>query len=197
MKPGQTKNSKEGSAATLYEAIRSGDEVAFAHYYEISFDRLVTLIQRITKDTEEAKNIVNDTFAKLWQMREQIDPAQLLDGFVSTISTNAALDFLKKRHAHAKYHSEQLYLHDDEDLSADARMLESEAESRIREAIRRMPAQRRRVYELSRDENLTYNEIAERLGISPNTVRNHMALALEDIRKVLSSFVLLLIFSQY
>jgi RNA polymerase sigma-70 factor (ECF subfamily) len=189
--PGKMKCSNDPAAAILYEAVRGGDEVAFAHYYENSYDRLVMLVRRIVKDEEEAKNIVSDTFARLWQLREHIDHVELLDGFVSTSATNSALDFLRKTSVRARYRNEQLYLRDGEEFAADAGMLASEVEMLAKEAIAKMPAQRRRVYELSRDENLTYNEIAERLGISYNTVMFHMKAALQDIRSVITTCLLL------
>lgn len=190
----QTKTStnvnKRISEVELYTAVRNGDAAAFSHYYEITMPWLVPYIRRITKDLEEAHNITHDTFAKLWQQREQIDPAQSLDGFVSKIAANAALDFARKRQSHNKYYGEQIFTQTAEDHAADTGMLADEIELLIGYAIQNMPPQRRRVFEMSREKNMTYDEIAAELGLSRNTVRNHMALALESIRAVLAMTVL-------
>ncbi len=180
----------------LYEAIREGSEYAFSRYYEGSLDRLVTLIGRITKDGEEAKNIAQDTFIKLWQQRRQIDPAQSLDGFVSTVAWNAALNFLKRKRTHVKYHNEQMHTQSAEDISGEERLIATETAHRIELIIRKMPPQRRRVFELSRGENLTYNQIADKMGLSYNTVMNHMKLALHEIRAVLSLIFLFMFLKQ-
>ncbi|MDR2938674.1 MAG: RNA polymerase sigma-70 factor [Prevotellaceae bacterium] len=170
---------------SLFDAIRGGDSSAFSHYYNNSFDRLVTLTKRITKDEEEARNIAQDTLTKLWEQRESIDPTQSLDGFVATMAWNSSLNYLKKQRVHSKYHSEQLYLLNEEDASCDERLVARETAHRIQKVINEMSPQRRKVYELSRDENLTYNQIAERLGISYNAVRNYMSTTLDYLRSTL------------
>jgi RNA polymerase sigma-70 factor (ECF subfamily) len=178
----------------LFDAIRGGDEAAFARYYNDSFNRLVFRVQRIVNDTEEARNIAQDTFVKLWRQRERIDPRQSPDGFISTIATNAALDFLKGRRVRARHRDESLYLNDDRDASPDAAMQAMETERRIEEAIRRMPAQRRRVFELSRKEGLSYNQIAGRLNISYHTVKEHIQAALKDLHAIVASLIPFILF---
>lgn len=169
----------------LYEAIKAGDTMAFAKYYESSVNRLVHLVQRITKCEEEAKNIAHDTFARLWQQHESIDPAQSLDGFISTVATRLALDYLRRKHVAARYRDEALFTQSIEEVATDERMLANEMRSGVERVIAGMPEQRRKVYTLSREEGLSYSEIAERLGISPGTVHSHMKVALREIRDVL------------
>lgn len=179
------------STANLFEGIRNGDEVSFAHYYENSIDRLIYHIQAVTRDMEEARNIAQDTFVKLWQQREEI---KQFDGFLFTTATNAALNALKKKQVQSRYSNEQQYLQDAADHSADARIVAKETELRIRQAILNMSPQRRKVFELSRENNLTYNEIAERMGLSYNTVKNYMSAALEEIRSAIIMILLLVVF---
>ncbi len=181
---------KERSTASLFDAIRNGNEVSFAQYYEASIDNLVYHIYAVTQDLEEARNIAHDTFIKLWQQREEIEK---FDGFLFTTATNAALDTRKKKRVQTKYNNEQLFVQDVADHSADARIVAFETESRIIEVIRNMPPQRRKVFELSREKGLTYNEIAEDMNLSYNTVRNYMASALEEIRSVLLMLLIIIV----
>jgi RNA polymerase sigma-70 factor (ECF subfamily) len=170
----------------LSQAIRAGDENAFARYYMASIERLVVLVARIIKDSEEARNIVQDTFIKLWLQREQIDSEQSLDAFVSRIAWNAALDFLRHKQTLEKFHDEQLHTQSTEETSGEDRFIATETARRIEQIVVNMPAMRRKVFELSRMEHLTYNQIAERLHISYNTVLFHMKEALKDVRVVMS-----------
>lgn len=169
-------------ATSISEAIRMGDHRAFALYYERSLDRLFTLVRRIVKDDEDAKNIVHDTFVKLWQNRDRIDSSHSLDAFVSTIAWNASINLLKRKKIHRRFTEEQLHTNDAKEISAHEKLQAHETSERIRIALEEMPPQRRRVFELSRNEELTYQQIARRLDLSYNTVRNHMALALNEIR---------------
>ncbi len=189
-------NQDNTDTTKLYEAIRNGNEVAFSRYYESTTPWLVPFIRRITKDVEEAWNIAQDTFAKLWLQHEQINPAKSLDGFVSKMATNAALNLIKRKQYHYEYSGEQMFVQNAEDHAADSPILVSEMEARIERVIQSMPPQRRMVFELSREHNLTYDEIAERMNLSYSTVRNHMVLALSTLRSLISILVALLFLPQ-
>ena len=69
-----------------------------------------------------------------------------------------------------------------------------EVENLLKEAVNTLPAQRRKVYQLVREEGLSYAEIAEKLQISKNTVRNHVAEALQEIRIYLREHGVMIVF---
>lgn len=177
----------------LFDAIRGGDAVAFSRYYEDTMPWLVPYIRRLTNDIEEARDIVHDTFVKLWSQHEQIDPRQSLDGFVSKIAANTALDLMRKKYSHNKYYEEQVFLQTDGNHAADAAMLATEMELLIENALLNMPPKRRMVFELSRQKKMTHDQIAAELGLSPNTVRNHIAMALNDIRATIALSIVALL----
>ena len=79
---------------------------------------------------------------------------------------------------------------------ADEGLITAETSLLLEEVIRNMPDQRRRVFELSRKEGLSYNEIAREMGISLNTVRTHMTFALKELRAALSNVILWYIITQ-
>jgi RNA polymerase sigma-70 factor (ECF subfamily) len=170
-----------------------GDETAFGKYYESTIDWLVELIRRITKNVEEARNIAHDTFVKLWLQREQIDPALSLDGFVSRVATNAALNYWKNRQVHARYHREQLLTRDEEEGSPDENIIFQQTLKRIEEAIAQMPPKRKEAYQLYRIHNLTNKKIAEQMGLSVQTVKMHIRLARQTLKKVVFFLFLFLI----
>jgi RNA polymerase sigma-70 factor (ECF subfamily) len=176
----------------INSAIRGGDQTAFRLYYEQRLVYLVARSQRLTGDRDEAWDIAQDTFVKLWECRERIDINKSLDGFLVAIATNAACDANRKKQVHARYHREQLFTRNDEWPSADAKIIKRQTQQKIDEVIKAMPVQRRTVYLLSREEGLTYNEIAQRMGISHGTVHKHMKIALEELRGLLSVLFVLL-----
>jgi RNA polymerase sigma-70 factor (ECF subfamily) len=181
--------SAPSAKAALLDAIR-GDEVAFAEYYERHVGSLVRYVENISGDFEDARDIVQETFIKLWEMRENIERP---DGFAFTSANRAALDRLRRNRSRSRYVDERLYLNEMEELPTDEYIISAETARLIDGAIRQMPLQRRKVFELSRNENLTYGEIAERMSLSYNTVSNYMKLALQEIRSILPMFILWLL----
>jgi RNA polymerase sigma-70 factor (ECF subfamily) len=182
--------SAPSAKAALLDAIRGGDEAAFAEYYEHHVGLLVRYVENISGDFEDARDIVQETFIKLWEMRGDIER---LDGFAFTSANRAALDRLRKNRSRSRYKNERLYLNEMEDLPADEHIISAETANLIEEAIRQMPPQRRKVFELSRNENLTYGEIAERMNLSIETIRTHVRLALKEIRNIVGSLLIFIL----
>ncbi len=186
---------KHIDVAKLSVAIRGSDEVAFRCYYERTILYIVNKIQKLTGDRDEAWDIAQDTFVKLWELREQIEPDRSLDGFVMAMATNAAHDAGRKKQVSARYCEEQVFTQTDEVQAADAQIIRRETQRKIDDIVAAMPPQRRKVYLLSREEGLTYNEIAERLNISYATVNRHMSIALKALRGLTSVLAYLIITS--
>ena len=180
-------------AQRLSAAIRDGDETAFVSFYEDRILHVTGSVEKVTGNRDEAWDIAQDTFAKLWQQRSNIDPEKSLDALVKAMATNTAINAVKQRKTHARYHREQLFLQNDEDLSADTRMLSHELQRKVDSIISQMPPRQREVFLLSREKDMTYNQIAQQLGISPLTVRTHISTALHELRSLLSALAVALI----
>lgn len=178
----------------LFEAISNGDEAAFAEYYTGFVDSLVRFLTKIVGNVEEAKEIAQDVFVKLWESRGKVDPDKQLDGFVYTTAKNMALNVIRKRQVHFKYHKERMSSAENADLSADEEIISRETEILIRHVINNMPPQRRKAFEMSRYEGLSYEEIAREMGLSVDTVKTHIRLALKDIREAVATFIWLVLF---
>ena len=178
-------DNKNSERLEYARAIRNSDETAFAEYYTGFVDSLVNFLVKIVGNTGEAGEIAQEVFIKLWENREMIDPEKALDGFVYTIARNMAFNVIKKRQVHSRYQDEQFFAPKDPELAADEELVSRETELFIRAVIYRMPPQRRTAFEMSRNEGLTYEEIAGRMNLSIDTIKTHIKLALKDIREQL------------
>lgn len=178
-----------GSANGLFEAIRNGDESAFTLYYHSFVDSLVAFLIKLLGNEEEAKEIVQEVFIKLWEKRETIDPEKKLDSFIYTTAKNMAFNTIRKRQIHSKYVDEQSFIGADPGRGADDNIISKETELLFNLVMNSMPSQRRKVFTLSRNEGLTYEQIAQEMGISLDTVKSHMKLALRDIRDAVLVYV--------
>lgn len=171
-------------APDIIVRLRSGDEAAFATVYASYYHQLCYFVGSIVKCRHTAEEIVQDVLTKVWLHRAQIDPDKPFAHWVRTIARNATFDHLKKIardrslqqevwHA-VQYHKGQ---------PADSAVHFKEYHRLYQQAISLLPPQQQKVFTLSRNQALTHDEIALELGISANTVRNHMAAALVAVRR--------------
>jgi RNA polymerase sigma-70 factor (ECF subfamily) len=132
----------------------------------------------------DAKDIVQDVFVKLWEMRDRIDEAQDLDNLLFIITRNHIfrLGRLKVNQSHLCVTALQaLDVEDSHDATQDIDL--SELKRHIDTIVNHLPARRREVFLMSRVQKLSHAEIALRLSVSVRAVERHVYLALDDIKK--------------
>lgn len=180
--------------SAVVAAIRRGDSAAFSTFYHDYAGSIIMLLTRVLGNKADAEEVTQDAFAFLWENRETLDPHTSLKGYAAGTARNMALRLLRqKRTAEGKY-KELTLSPPDHTESPDSELISQETEILIRNAIRNMPPKRRQIFEMHRNEGLSYNEIAVRMNISYNTVKFHMQAALADIRTALVSLLLMLLF---
>ena len=136
-----------------------------------------------------AREITQEVFINLWEKRESIDLSKPVKTYLSTSVRNKCLNYLRDN---KKFNKEILDL---EGLLTDKiymqpdRLVESEIIEKISIAIEDLPVRCREIFILSRQENLKYQEIADRLEISVKTVETQMSKALQHMRIRLAEFL--------
>jgi RNA polymerase sigma-70 factor, ECF subfamily len=180
--------------------IQLGDEHAFELMFRKYFVHLCCFANKFVDDPDLAQEIVQDVFTKIWENREDIDPELPLKGYLFKIVRNLSLNKLQRRKVESKYTEiyKQVYS-DHSEFSVHESLLARELENNIAIAIDKLPAQCKKIFELSRSEGLKYSEIATTLNISVKTVETQMSRALKSLRYELSEYltviILLLIFN--
>ena len=170
----------------ITDLFKSGDQAAFTVLYKRFHSQVYRYALRIVKYPEAAEEIMQNVMLKVWQQRGQIDTAQNFKGWIARVTANQAFDFLKTL---ARQHalSEKIWLQMQKSPAySENEYVLKEYLFLVEEAVNTLPPQQQKIYRMSREEYLTYEEIAQILNISPNTVRNHMASALTHIRKYIS-----------
>jgi RNA polymerase sigma-70 factor (ECF subfamily) len=173
----------------LLTAIGRGDQQAFTVLFERHRNRLYNYLLRVTKSSETSEEIVLDVFVKIWQGRSLLYEVDHFEAFLFCIARNKAIDFLRWME---KRKSEQIELWNRMHLDKmtelpDARICLEQTRQLIDDAVGQLSPQRRQAFQLSRDHDLTYDQIAARMHISSHTVRNHIAASLQFIRYNLST----------
>lgn len=155
----------------------------FSQLYQLYCKRVYGYLLKMVKVPYIAEEATQEVFVKLWSYRNTIGEIQNIDGYIFKIAKNQALNLLRKATFDAKMRDELQQHMITNGNNVDEQMAISEYEQLKCEALINLSPQRRLVYQLSRNEGLNYDEIACRLNLSKNTVRNHMVSALQSIRE--------------
>lgn len=173
----------EGKLNNQLKQLQKGDLRAFDLVYQQYSQRLYGFAFSILKNHEDAREIVQETFLRLWKTREQLKTEQSLKSYLFKISHNISIDLIRLRLKNEKY-VEYLKGHFAEDVDGVENMADyNELNDTIQKIVTEFPEQRQKVFRMSREEGLSHAEIASQLGISTKTVENHINLALKTIRK--------------
>jgi RNA polymerase sigma-70 factor (ECF subfamily) len=174
--------------------IQLGDEQAFELFFRKYYARLCAFANKFLNDPEEAKEIVQDVFSKIWEGREEIDPEDSLKSYVFKIAQNLSINKLRRKKVETSYTEiYKLVYIEHLEYSVHESLLAKELEENITQAINKLPAQCCKIFELSRVEGLKYREIADTLHISVKTVEAQMSKALNSLRLELSDYLTLLL----
>lgn len=174
-------------------ALINGDNAAFDKIFLKYYSRTLVFVNSLVKRQEDAEDIVEDIFVWIWSNRIKLDPAKNFNSFIYTIARNSALNYFKRNKIKSNY--ENSFPDTFYSLSSDEEFIAQETELLIKLTVENMPPQRRNIFELKHNQQLSNHEIAERLGISVKAVEKHMRLALRDIQHVISAFLAFMYFS--
>jgi RNA polymerase sigma-70 factor (ECF subfamily) len=177
----------------LFIQLAAGDEAAFRALFDLYRSRFYAVALKMTRSEYIAEEIVQEVFVLLWAKRTQLTTIEKPSTYLFTIVYNSIYAHFKKIALEKKAHqalSEQLT-----DLESPLEIIlqNKENEQLLQRAIEQLPPQQQLVYKLSKQEGLSREEIAERLQISPNTVKNHLQEAIKFLRAYLERALPLLI----
>jgi len=174
--------------------IRKGDEVAFELVFYRYKGKLYDFIRRSLPASEDAESMVQEIFVRLWSNREQLDPAKSLNAFIYTMARNEIFGHLRKLLVRRRYLEELSFSLNESSETTDRQLEYNELTSVVAQLVSSMPEKRREIYVLSRNEGLSYKEIASQLGISENTVDSQIRKALTYLKENLRRKMSLLLF---
>lgn len=176
---------------TIWRSIKQKDVKAFEGYYKVHYKSFFLMACKYLKDSAQAEEIVNDVFMKIWQDGDKIIIETSLKAYIYKAVINKSLNALQKNKRESLYHTD-LSLIPDESYEL-RQMEENELKIKLYTAIEQLPVHCKKVFEMSRFEELKQQEIADKLGISIKTVKNHITLALKHISKSVENYLLMLI----
>ncbi|MEO5976910.1 MAG: RNA polymerase sigma-70 factor [Chryseolinea sp.] len=169
----------------LVVAIKEGDPQSLELLFRRMYPRLSAYARKFLNDTYESEEIVQELFYKIWVERDRLDENQSLSAYLFTSVKNRCLNALTTRKSRTK-HAElmrYLYLNESSDFTSSHNLLVAkELERDFEEALKDLPPECKRIFELSRFDGLRYKEIALQLNISIKTVETQISRALAKLR---------------
>jgi RNA polymerase sigma-70 factor (family 1) len=175
----------------LFKRVKEGDERSFEMLFRKYYPGLSSYATLFLKCDDLARELVHETFIKIWERRDSIIVESSFKSYIYRSVHNNCINFLKKsrclsekneavRDEILKQHEINMYYFDQESLD---RLLPDDFEAAFSRGLSTLPDQCREIFVLCRDDKLSYHEVADRLGISVNTVKTQMKRALSKLRE--------------
>ncbi|MCB2409510.1 RNA polymerase sigma-70 factor [Hymenobacter lucidus] len=169
--------------------LRASDAEAFMELLFREFYRpLGNVIQRVVRDKEATEDLLQDVFLRIWNGRDTLVISTTYRAYLHRAALNAALRYQERGKRQVAW--------DDAPVSAEPRvddalhaLYQQEAEGSVEAALDLLPPQCRVVFTMSRYDEMSYQQIADTLDISPKTVENQMGKALRIMRQQLSGLL--------
>jgi RNA polymerase sigma-70 factor (family 1) len=171
--------------AELFAKLAKGDEYAFEAIYRHFSKRLFPFVLKLVKVPELAEELVQDIFVNIWINRQAFVEVDHPTSYLFSIASRQSLKYLKKVASDERILKSITNYLNDSTNETEEQIIFRESVAFINAAVAQLPEQRRIIWELSRNEGLTHEQIADKLQISKNTVKNQMVQATKYIRSFL------------
>lgn len=171
----------------LLNRISQGDESAFVVFFDLYKNRFFALAFKMTRSREVAEELVQEIFLGIWQKKELLPEIENPSTYFFTSLYRKVFTYYRKQARERKLLERATFDTTEFENTTDLTVLSRDQERMINEAIAHLPPQQRLVFRLSKQEGLSRQEVADRLKISPNTVKNHLAYAIKFLENYLKN----------
>jgi RNA polymerase sigma-70 factor (ECF subfamily) len=180
--------------AALLLRLKNDDAEALKALFNRYYHPLKSYLFLLFKNETLAENIAQDIFVYLWENRFQLEIRTSVEAYLYSAGRYRGLNQLRNNKLHATI-LQKINQSNTVGFSPNQALEMQELETMIEDSIFALPKRCQEIFRLSRFEELNYKEIADRLGISVNTVENQMAIALKKLRKSLRPFYFQMLFN--
>lgn len=171
----------------LFQRISEGDEGAFGILFNTAMQSLEPFIQKMVKSPENAKEVIQATFLRVWLSRDKLTDIDHPKAWLYKVAANECYTYLRKEAT--EYRLREAVITADDEIDTTSRQLSlKELHVLIEEAVQLLSPQRRRIFQMSRNQGMKIPEIATELDLSPHSVKNALVFSLKSIREHLRRY---------
>lgn len=180
-------NNGPDTIGALVERIAEGDEQAFAQFYKYYYPHLLPFLHRHVEEKAEADEILQQVFLRVWLNRDKLPEIRYMKAWLSRITAREYLRVLQhKRMRRERFPLEVIDDHTEVPGATSSQQLSvKELNKAIQQVVEKLSPQRREIFILSRGQSLSVQEIADKLQLSQQTVKNTLTAALKEVRSFL------------
>lgn len=167
---------------TVFLDFKAGYSKAFRSVFDMYHQTVLQHAYGFCHNREEAEEIAQDTFTQLFGYRQKIQDGGSILPFLYAVSKRIAISHFRRKviREEALEHIEKVSVRNSYDTQES--VLAKELNDSLDSIINELPQQQQKVFVMNKMEDLSYQEIADRLAVSKNTVRNHLAVATKTVR---------------
>lgn len=190
-------NKSEHTDQELLRRMQSGDTGALGVLYVRYASKVSDFAMRFIHDKAEVDDITHNIFYSLWENRAKLDDVESLKAYLFMMTRNAIFMVFRHRRIAEEWAADtrssvEKEFSDGEKIVTTADLLEM-----IDLMISNMPELQQKIFRMSRYDHLTYNEIAEKLNMSPKSVQRYIGLALAELRKLIETMLIFTTFDSF
>ena len=167
--------------------LKEDSEYAFQLIFDKHRNRIYKTAIKFLKSPIIAQDVVQDVFLKLWFERNNLNENKPIEAWLYTVAKHNILNKLRKIANDWKAVDQYAHQITSEDNKTDHKLIDGQYQSHLSKAVSKLPEQQKLVFLLSRNDKLTYDQIGQKLGISPLTVKTHLSRALYFLKKELKT----------
>jgi len=167
----------------LVKRVAAGDECAFRSIFDAYKMAFFSAAYKMTYNSFIAEEITQEAFVNIWVKRQLVATARKPEDYIFGILHNCIYQYFRRQAREFRLKKEVQSRHLTAEDPVEQSIIDKELHQAFESVINQMPTQQKLVFRLAKQEELSREEIAHKLNLSPNTVRNHLAAAMDFLQR--------------